>query len=597
MRILPSAVAAIAALACAVVASAQPGDDDDADPVAASSTSVAGGAVLLAKTTALTYRYTEAPAITSALGAVILGELDHARGGAPPPSLTGDDPTLPPAGWPLALDGARGAGPFGAGETCGCTTRLGALPAGRRVAALYALGTFTADPAMRVLEIRARYRDGIALWLNGVPIARRNLATTGPTLRLAERLHGPEWESFFVPVTPGLLRAGDNVLAAVVHPHGGSLAPFFDVEVIGRRETRVTRGPMVQRIGATTATVVVETDLPARASLAWGPTASALSTTLSATASFGDRRHVFELTGLPADAAVHYQITVDGVAGPAYRFATPPGPGEVVRFAVYGDVRGGHATHAKVIAALAVEAPDLVLASGDLVVRGTDEGDWQQFFNVAGPLLATTPFFSCVGNHDVGRAGDLARRFTEIFALPPPSPDHPAGAGWYSFAVADLHFVMLDSNAYADSAQRAWLERDLAAARKRGVRAIFAVTHDGPFSRGTHGGNRTAQRDYVPILTRHQVTLLFSGHDHIYQRGRMADLDYIVSGGGGAPLYRLTCGVPGRPACKTDDGMLHGAREHHYVMLTVYPSHVEACTKYLDGTPLEPCVTYKLPAR
>jgi 3',5'-cyclic AMP phosphodiesterase CpdA len=156
---------------------------------------------------------------------------------------------------------------------------------------------------------------------------------------------------------------------------------------------------------------------------------------------------------------------------------------------------------------------------------------------------------------------------------------------------------MLDSNAYADSAQRAWLEADLTAARGPGrrTRAIFAVTHDGPFSRGTHGGNRTAARDYVPILTRHRVTLLFSGHDHIYQRGRMSDLDYIVTGGGGAPLYRLTCGVPGRPACKTDDGMLHAAREHHYVMVTVYPSHLEACARFLDRTPLEPCVTYKLP--
>jgi hypothetical protein len=588
---------AIAATAVVAVAQAQPADDDDADPSGPSQASVEGGSVLLARGAPLAYRYTEAPAITSALGAVILGELDHARGGPPPPSLTGDDPALPPAGWPLALDGPRAPGPFGAGDDCGCTTRLGELPVGRRVAALYALGTFDADPALRVLEIRVRYKDGLALWLNGVPIGRRNLATSGPTLRLAERLHGPEWETFFVPVTPGLLRAGDNLLSAVVHPHGGSRAPFLEFEVIGRRETRVTRGPMVQRIGATSATIVVETDLPARASLAWGPTASSLSRTLFAAATFGDRRHLFELAGLPAGAAVHYQVTVDGVAGPVHRFATPPGPGEVLRFAVYGDVRGGHATHARVIAALAVEAPDFVLASGDLVLRGTDEADWQQFFTVAAPMLATTPFFSCVGNHDVGRAGDLSRRFTEIFALPPPSPDHPAGAGWYSFDVADVHVVMLDSNAYADSAQRAWLEADLTAARGPGrrTRAIFAVTHDGPFSRGTHGGNRTAVRDYVPILTRHKVTLLFSGHDHIYQRGRMSDLDYIVTGGGGAPLYRLTCGVPGRPACKTDDGMLHAAREHHYVMVTVYPSHLEACARFLDRTPLEPCVTYKLP--
>jgi len=399
-----------------------------------------------------------------------------------------------------------------------------------------------------------------------------------------------------VPVTPGLLRAGDNVLAAVVHPHGGSAAPFLELEVVGRGQSRVVRGPMVQRVGATHATIVIETDLPAQAALAWGPTAS-LGHVVAAATALGGRRHVFELTGLPADAAVHYQVTVDGVVGPALRFATAPGPGEVLRIAVYGDVRGGHATHAQLIAALGVEAPDLVLASGDLVLRGTDEADWQQFFTVTAPLLATTPFYACVGNHDIGRAGDLARRFTEIFALPPAPPDRPLGAGWYSFDVADVHVVMLDSNTYDEPAQRAWLETDLAAARAAGVRAIFAVTHDGPYARGSHGGNRVAIKDYVPILTRHRVTLLFSGHDHIYQRGKKDGLDYIVSGGGGASLYRIACGVPGRPRCRVDDGMLHVAKEHHYVLVTVYPTYVETCAKFLDGTPLEPCATYPLRER
>ena len=583
-------------MACALSAIAVADDDDD-DPAAASgNASTAGATVLLARDAPLTVLWREAPALTASIGAVVLGELDHARGGPAPPSLTGDAADLPPPGWPLALDapGAiRGAGPFGAGEKCNCTTRLGTLPAGRRVGALYALATFPAPPSdLRVLEIRARYKDGLALYLNGVPIARRNLAATGASLRLAERLHGPEWETFYVPITPGLLRGGDNLLAAVVHPHGGSPAPFLELEVLGRRESRIARGPMLQRVAATSASIRVETDLPARVSLAWGRTA-ALGTTVAPASASGDRHHVFDLTGLPTDAAVHYQLTVDGVAGPIHRFATPPGAGEVLRLAVYGDVRGGHVTHAKLIAALAAESPDLVLASGDLVLRGTDEADWQTFFNVAGPLLATTPFYSCVGNHDVGRAGDLSRRFTEIFSLPPPDVDHPAGAGWYSLDVGDVHIVFLDSNAYSDAAQRAWLDRDLAAASKR-ARAILAVTHDGPYARGTHGGNRVAVRDYVPILTRHGVTLLFSGHDHIYQRGHMDDLDYIVTGGGGAPLYRISCGVPGRPKCKTDDGMLHVAKEHHYVILTVYPTHAEACPKFLDGTPLEPCVTYPL---
>ena len=593
MRAVLPAIAAFAAVACVISAAAQPPDDDDVR--------VDGVAVLLGRDAPLVVRWLEAPALTAQLGPVILGELDRARDpSVVVPSIVGDPPAdFPSAGWPLALDGVRGKGPFGAGDDCPCATRLGELADDRRVAALHALGTFVVPPAaadLRVLEIRARYQDGIALWLNGVPVARRNLATGGPALRLAERLHGPEWETFFVPVAPGLLRAGDNVLAIAVHPSGGSRAPFLEVEVLARRGSRVVRGPLVQRVGESSATIVVETDLPAGAELAWGAT-PALGQRAAAVVEGGGRRHRFDLRGLPVDAAVHYQVTVDGVAGPSHTFATAPRAGDVLRFAVYGDVRGGHATHAKLIAAMTAESPDMVVASGDLVMRGSDEADWQRFFEVAGGIMATTPFYSCVGNHDVGKAGDLARRFGDIFALPDGPVDRPVHGGWYSFDVAGIHFVMLDSNAYEEPAQRRWLEEDLAAARKAKARAIFVVTHDGPFARGLHGGNAIAQKEYVPIMARHGVTLVFSGHDHLYQRGRQGDIDYVVSGGGGAPLYAISCGVKGRRKCKEDDGMQHVAREHHYVMVSVYPGHVELCPKLVDGTPLEACTTYELGRR
>ena len=592
-RTLPVLVCALGALVTGAGIRGVHGqaDDDRTGPLRAPAD---GGVVLLARDAALTVRWADAPALAAQLARVVLGDLDHARGTGARVSVLGDAPAgLPPAGWPLELaGGVRGAGPFG-GDCASCTTRLGEVGAGRRVATLWALGRFTLDRGaadLRVLELRLRYQDGVAIWINGVPVVRRGVAADGHPLRLADRPHGSEWEAFFVPVAPGLLRAGDNVVAVEVHAGERSAAPLLDLEVLGRRDSRVVRGPMVQRVTATSAVVVVETDVPTRASLAWGPTA-ALGRTV--TSPLG-RRHELALDGLPAGAAVSYQVTVDGVPGAVHRFATAPGPGEVLRVAVYGDVRGGHDVHARLVAAMAGEAPDLVVSSGDLVMRGNDEADWQRFFAVTAPLLATTPYYSVVGNHDVGRAGDLGRRMTELFVFPSPPGERPASAGWYSFDVAGVHFVMLDSNLYEEAAQKAWLEADLAAAKQAGARAIFAFTHDGPYARGIHGGSQVAVKDYVPLLAKAGVTLLFSGHDHIYQRGRHDGLDYIVTGGGGAPLYAISCGVPGRPRCKLKDGMLHAAREHHYLMLTVYPGFVEACAKRPDGSPLEPCVKYPL---
>jgi 3',5'-cyclic AMP phosphodiesterase CpdA len=176
-----------------------------------------------------------------------------------------------------------------------------------------------------------------------------------------------------------------------------------------------------------------------------------------------------------------------------------------------------------------------------------------------------------------------------MLALPPGPPGRPAGAYWYSVDLADIHLVFLDSNAYERVEQDAWLEADLAAARKRGVRAILAFTHDGPYSRGTHRGNRDARTRLAPILARYRVDYVFSGHDHIYQRGEAGGLHYIVSGGGGAPLYGASCGVPGKPACAVDDGMRHFAREHHYLVLTIDATTIEVCPRKPDGRLLERC--------
>ena len=181
---------------------------------------------------------------------------------------------------------------------------------------------------------------------------------------------------------------------------------------------------------------------------------------------------------------------------------------------------------------------------------------------------------------------------SELFALWPAPDERPAEGAWHSFDISGVHFVMLDSNNYRHEAQLAWLKQDLAKAK--GARAIFAAVHAGPYSRGLHMGHSYAAEHYVPVLRENGVTLLFSGHDHLYQRGTAEGLNYMVSGGGGAPLYSVRCGKKGKPRCKIKDGMKHVAKEHHYVLITVFPRHVSACPKRVDGTPLEACIRYPL---
>lgn len=559
------------------------------------------GTVLIPAGSALTYTVVRAPLPAQGLGAVAAAAGDRAAGVPRPdvgPVLGSAPAGAPPPAWPRALEGTLGQAPLGVTDgrrSCRCKTSLGDTSK-ERIAVLYAARRFEVGAersAIKLLRLRARYGDGLVAYINGREVARRNVAVGGEVMALATRPHGPEWETFYIPVTSGLLVPGVNTLAVEVRPAGASLGPDLDLELIAGDGARRVRGPIVQRIGATEATLVFDTDLPATGVVEYGPTAAMGRRGVSAGGGLAVH-HEIVLRDLPAGGPVHYRVIAGGEITVPAVFHTAPGAGEPLRFAVYGDMRGGHDVHAEIVASIVRDAPALVVVTGDLVLRGTDEGDWQRFFGVAADLLARVPYYPVAGNHDLGRTGDEQRRVGEIFALPPGPTTRPAWGHWYSFEVAGVHFVMLDSNAYEHGAQREWLAEDLASARRRGVRAIFAAAHDGPYSRGSHGGNRMARETYAPILAKHGVTMFFSGHDHLYQRGKHAGLRYVVSGGGGAPLYSIKCGGKGQRRCKVADGAEKVLKEHHYLTLEVDSKRVTACAKRPDGTPLEACQTYPL---
>ncbi len=561
----------------------------------------------------LDYVVASAPLPAGQIGRIALAASERVReasseaaeGGAEtvdPPIFGAVPAGIPPPEWPLRVGGAeakRGAADLAARPTgrtsCKCATEIGDTSK-ERVAVLYASRAFTVGEEisdLEVLRLRVRYRDGLIAYVNGREVARRNIDTGIPTMGVAARPRGPEWETFHVPVVPGLLGRGENYLALEVRPSGRRLAPSLDVELSAARGGRIVRGPVLQRVGPSSAMIQFDTDVPTSATVEYSTTAERGLVARSAGGGLAVH-HTVTLEGLPESKPVHYRVLAGGDSSRELTFHTAPQPGDPIRFVAYGDVRGGHSTHRELVEAILSEAPDFAIATGDLVLRGSDEGDWQAFFAVAADLLGRIPLYTVAGNHDLGRSGAERRRMNEILALWPGPPDRPDWGNWHSFDVADLHFLMLDSNAYEYEEQLRWVREDLAAARARNVRAIFAVTHHSPYARGPHGGHRYAAEHYAPVLVAYGVTLLFAGHDHLYQRGRMNGLDYMVTGGGGAPLYKVRCGVPGRDRCRVEDGMQHAASEYHYVMVTVSRRSVKACPKRLDGTPLEKCVTYKL---
>jgi 3',5'-cyclic AMP phosphodiesterase CpdA len=235
-----------------------------------------------------------------------------------------------------------------------------------------------------------------------------------------------------------------------------------------------------------------------------------------------------------------YYYDVNGSDEGKGQFKTPPTAAVPFQFVVYGDTRSRHDFHRKVADAIAKSDPDFVIHTGDLVVDGADTSLWPIFFSIEKELLRKTVFFPCLGNHERNDP-----QYYQFFDVKEP---------YYSFDWGNAHFTVLNSDfatAAPDAAgrekfwaeQKRWFEADLAASRKSGLR--FVVFHHPPFTAyGKRQKEDIKTLDFVPLFEQYKVTAVFAGHDHNYQHHLRNGIHYIVTGGGGAPLYPVDAPIP-----------------------------------------------------
>ena len=170
---------------------------------------------------------------------------------------------------------------------------------------------------------------------------------------------------------------------------------------------------------------------------------------------------------------------------------------------------------------------------GDISYYGDFDDRYQQVFLAPmRPLLdAGVEFQLALGNHDKGIVHDdpsLAAIAAEIELLDVPSR-------YYSVTRGPVELFYLDSShpgllGQGAAEQLSWL--DDALADSTSPWKILHLHHP-PYSSGTHGSTPHVQGTVVPIVRRHQVDLVLSGHDHDYERTHPIDgTTYVVSGGG-----------------------------------------------------------------
>jgi hypothetical protein len=242
----------------------------------------------------------------------------------------------------------------------------------------------------------------------------------------------------------------------------------------------------------------------------------------------------------------------------AYLFHTPPARLASWSFAVFGDTRSGHQAHRSVVAAIlrASPRPWLAVNTGDLVAEGSKAPEWDTFFDIERSLLATLPYYPCMGNHEQD-----SQFYYDLF--PVPSGGGPHRRAWYSFRFGGALFVGLDSEKDL-AAQAPFLEAQAGEAEKNGVRWKFAFFHEPAYSSGTHGGSVPIQNAWVPVLRKHRFTAVFCGHDHVYEHSLADGVNYFTSGGGGAPLYSV--------GAKPNPYSVKAVSTYHYIQVLVRPT-------------------------
>lgn len=341
-------------------------------------------------------------------------------------------------------------------------------------------------------------------------------------------------------------------------------------------ESAFVIAPYVQHVSATDATLRFETKTASSATidLSWSP-----SQTKTIRVANPAPFQSVPLDGLQPATVYHYKVragesaTADGSFETAHTDSSRP-----FVFVAYGDSRSNAEVHTAIVRAITTLTPDFLLGTGDVVMAGDSAQDWKEFFAIERPLMRERCLFSAIGNHDLDRLPGGRSNYLRYLG----KADGDQRRAYFSFRWGNARLFVLDAMDVWDGEQAAWLRAELAKAdNEPGLNHRMVALHHSPYSSGHHGPNRAFVRANMPALLReHQVELVLAGHDHLYERGEVDGIKYIITGGAGAPLY---------PDASPQPGSERIAVVHHFVQLRVDGEQVTATTHALGGEVLERC--------
>jgi predicted phosphodiesterase len=271
--------------------------------------------------------------------------------------------------------------------------------------------------------------------------------------------------------------------------------------------------------------------------------------------------------------------------GPDTNDATFAENAEQVRFLALGDFGTGEREQkavAKQMCAHHEEEPFAhVVSTGDNVYATGEPGDFDNDFYVPYSCLFDrgVRFHAVLGNHDIKTLNGEAQIGEPRFGML---------GRYYTWKLGPVTFIMFDSQALdveldtgtssAEDSQYQWLLQRLAEAQDDAWTVV--VFHDPVYSTGVkHPSKPEWDIQLAQPFADAGVDLVLNGHDHNYQSAEDDGVTYIVTGGGGAELYR--CDLPAHPPVDTC------LERYHYVEVEAGESSMSVTALSETGEILE----------
>jgi predicted phosphodiesterase len=223
-------------------------------------------------------------------------------------------------------------------------------------------------------------------------------------------------------------------------------------------------------------------------------------------------------------------VQVDAAQTPQQAQQVPdtplPNRPDSLKFAVLGDFGDGSDEQYALAAEMARVRQrfpyEFVITVGDNIYGSERPQDFARKFEVPyKPLLdAGVKFYATLGNHD-----SREQRYYKLFNMD--------GELFYTFKpdTQNVRFFALEST-YLEPEQVQWLQKELEGSREDWKIPFF---HHPPYSSGGRHGSHVRHREVLePLFVKHNVSVVFTGHDHIYERVKpQQGIVYFVAGSGG----------------------------------------------------------------